>query len=105
MPPPTTNAVVTTSVALPIVPAFRTPEPSPTPASLRFAVIGDYGEGNQAEQDVADLVKSWNPELVITVGDNNYPSGSAETIDDRVGRFYSGFIYPYTGAFGPGATA
>jgi tartrate-resistant acid phosphatase type 5 len=79
-----------------------TPEASPTPAPLRFAVIGDFGEGNQAEQDVADLVKSWNPDLVITVGDNNYPSGAAETIDDRIGRFYSEFIYPYTGSFGPG---
>jgi hypothetical protein len=79
-----------------------TPEASPTPAPLRFAVIGDYGEGNQAEQDVADLVKSWNPDLIITVGDNNYPSGAAETIDDRIGRFYSEFIYPYAGSFGPG---
>jgi tartrate-resistant acid phosphatase type 5 len=79
-----------------------TPEASPTPTPLRFAVIGDFGEGNQAEQDVADLVKSWNPDLIITVGDNNYPSGAAETIDDRIGRFYSEFIYPYTGSFGPG---
>jgi len=66
-------------------------------------VIGDFGEGNQAEQDVADLVKSWRPELIITVGDNNYPSGAAETIDDRVGRFYHEFIAPYQGAFGAGA--
>lgn len=80
-----------------------TPQATPTPSPLRFAVIGDYGEGNQAEQDVADLVKSWNPELIITVGDNNYPSGAAETMDDRVGRFYHEFIYPYLGAFGPGA--
>lgn len=83
--------------------ATSTPQPSPTPAALRFAVIGDYGEGNQAEQDVADLVKSWRPEFIITVGDNNYPSGAAETIDDRIGRFYQEFIHPYKGAFGPGA--
>jgi hypothetical protein len=66
-------------------------------------LIGDYGEGNQAEQDVADLVKSWNPELILTVGDNNYPSGAAETIDDRIGRFYSQYISPYNGAYSPGA--
>jgi hypothetical protein len=94
-----TTEVVTTGEAGPT----NTPEPSPTPSPLRFAVIGDYGEGNQAEQDVADLVKSWNPELIITLGDNNYPSGAAETIDDRIGRFYSEFISPYQGAFGPGA--
>ena len=98
-----TNPIVTTSVVSTALVFTSTPEPSPTPAPLRFAVIGDFGEGNQAEQDVADLVKSWNPDLIITVGDNNYPSGAAETIDDRVGRFYSDFIYPYKGAFGPGA--
>jgi tartrate-resistant acid phosphatase type 5 len=98
-----------TEVIAPLAPATAapsptaTPEPSPTAGSLRFAVIGDFGEGNQAEQDVADLVKSWNPELIITVGDNNYPSGAAETIDDRIGRFYHEFIYPYSGAFGAGA--
>jgi hypothetical protein len=93
--------VATTGVAATEV--ATTAAPSPTPAPLRFAVIGDYGEGNQAEQDVADLVKSWQPELIITTGDNNYPSGAAETIDDRIGRFYHEFIYPYNGAFGAGA--
>lgn len=78
--------------------------PSPTPQVVRFAVIGDYGEGNQAELDVANLVKSWQPDFIITVGDNNYPSGAAETIDDRIGKYYQEFIHPYRGAFGPGAT-
>jgi tartrate-resistant acid phosphatase type 5 len=101
---PATNPTSATSVVNTIAPTpAYTPEPSATPVPLRFAVIGDYGEGNQAEQDVADLVKSWNPELVITVGDNNYPSGAAETIDDHIGRFYSEFIHPYKGAFSPGA--
>jgi tartrate-resistant acid phosphatase type 5 len=78
------------------------PPATPAPQPVRFAVIGDYGEGNQAEEDVANLVKSWNPDFIITVGDNNYPDGAAETIDDRVGRFYHQYIFPYTGAFGPG---
>lgn len=82
----------------------NTPEPSPTPLEvIRFAVIGDFGEGNQAELDVANLVKSWQPDFIITVGDNNYPIGSAETIDDRIGKYYQEYIYPYRGAFGPGA--
>ena len=70
---------------------------------LRFAVIGDYGTGGQPEADVADLVKSWNPDLVITTGDNNYPAGSAETIDEYVGQFYHEFIHPYNGQYGEGA--
>src|SRR5512137_148079 len=57
-----------------------TPEPSPTsPPSLRFAVIGDFGDGGQAEADVAGLVHGWSPDIIITVGDNNYPSGAADT--------------------------
>src|SRR5574341_300066 len=51
--------------------SFSLPEPT-----VVFAVIGDYGTGDQVEGAVADLVKSWQPEFIITTGDNNYPSGS-----------------------------
>jgi len=82
------------------------PAPSATPlssGSLRFAVIGDYGRGDQNEEDVATLVKSWNPDFIVTVGDNNYPLGEATTIDDNIGQYYHEFIYPYVGDFGAGA--
>ncbi len=69
----------------------------------RFAVIGDYGSGSQDEADVAVLVKSWNPDLIITTGDNNYPDGAADTIDENIGQFFHEFIFPYTGTYGPGA--
>ena len=71
--------------------------------SVRIAVIGDYGDGSQAAADVAALVKSWRPDLVVTTGDNNYPDGRAETIDQNVGQFYHEFIAPYSGQYGPGA--
>ena len=73
-------------------------------ASVRFAVIGDYGFAGQPELDVANLIKSWTPDFVITLGDNNYPSGSAATIDPNIGQYYHEFIYPYAGAYGTGAT-
>ncbi len=79
-----------------------TPEPTDT-SPLVFAVIGDYGTGGPGEAAVAELVKSWEPELIITVGDNNYPSGEAETIDDHIGQFYHEFIHPYQGEYGAGA--
>src|SRR5688500_6312655 len=66
-------------------------------AAVRFAVIGDYGHVGQPQLDVSNRVKSWNPELVITVGDNNYPDGEASTIDANVGQYYSQFIAPYSG--------
>jgi len=70
---------------------------------IRFAVIGDYGGGGQPEADVANLVHGWQVDFVITTGDNNYPDGAAETIDDHIGRFYHDFIAPYVGKFGEGA--
>jgi hypothetical protein len=81
------------------------PSPTAAPLEVRFAVIGDYGQGNQAEADVANLVKSWGPDIVITTGDNNYPSGSLETIDHHIGQFYHPFISPYLGSYGAGAEA
>jgi len=34
--------------------------------SVRFAVIGDYGLAGKEAADVANLVKSWNPDFIIT---------------------------------------
>jgi hypothetical protein len=82
------------------------PAPAAQAAStlITFAVIGDYGTDSTAERDVAALVKSWNPDFIITTGDNNYPDGAAATIDQNIGKHYHDFIYPYTGSYGSGAT-
>jgi len=72
--------------------------------NLTFGVIGDFGMGNQAETDVADMVKSWSPDFIITVGDNNYPDGASSTIDRNIGYDYHQFIKPYTGAYGAGSS-
>ena len=77
---------------------------------LRFAVIGDYGSASRnaanfaAERNVAQRVAAWNPAFVITLGDNNYETGSASTIDFNIGQFYHSFIFPYRGQFCCGAT-
>lgn len=60
--------------------------------TTRFAVIGDYGNDGDAEADVAKEVKAWRPDFVITVGDNNYPVGSAETIIANIDKHYGEFI-------------
>ncbi len=78
--------------------------PAPATAPIRFAVIGDYGIAGQPEADVAALVKSWNPDFIITVGDNNYSTGSTATIDENIGQYYHSYIYPYLGSYGAGAT-
>jgi tartrate-resistant acid phosphatase type 5 len=85
------------------LPTFA-PTQTPTPTlTVRFAVIGDYGLAGQPAEDVASLVNSWQPDLVLTTGDNNYPSGSAETIDENIGQYYHEYIYPYKGSYGEGA--
>src|SRR5437773_12431375 len=71
----------------------------------RLAVIGDYSADTQVApvRDVSNLVKSWNPDGVLTVGDNNYQNGGADTIDANIGQWYHQFIYPYTGSYGAGS--
>lgn len=74
--------------------------------SITFAIIGDYGFSDLGpyEGDVAALVKNWNPDFIITTGDNNYDFGGEDTIDKNIGQYYHKFISPYFGAYGPGAT-
>ncbi len=69
-----------------------TPSPPPQPTTVRFAVIGDYGKAGPAEEAVAQLVKSWNPDFIVTVGDNNYPNGSKLTFKENVLDYYGDFI-------------
>lgn len=65
----------------------------------RFAVIGDFGQAGPGEASVAALVRSWQPEFVITTGDNNYPNGAAVTFEANIAQYFAPFI-----AFGPGYT-
>ncbi len=77
--------------------------PAPLSVTVRFAVIGDYGQAGPAAEAVARLVRSWAPDFIVTTGDNNYPRGEAQTIDENIGRYYHMFIAPYRGRYGPGA--
>jgi len=70
----------------------------------RFVIIGDYGASGPEEAKVANLARSLSPDFIVTTGDNNYPLGAAETIDENVGRYFHDFIAPYHGAFGSGAS-
>lgn len=81
-------------------PELRVARPGP---SVRMAVIGDYGQAGPDEEAVAELVVGWSPDLVITLGDNNYDHGQASTMDENVGQYYHAFIHPYLGKHGQGA--
>jgi tartrate-resistant acid phosphatase type 5 len=62
---------------------------TPAPGVLRFAVIGDFGSGSAHEAAVANLVKSWNPDFVVAVGDDRY---GARDYDAAVGQFYCDYL-------------
>src|SRR4051812_3624549 len=72
-----------------------------TPAT--FAVVADFGQANQPTADVAALVHSWAPDIIVTLGDNNYPVGSAATIDANIGQYYHDYIGNYHGSYGAGS--
>lgn len=77
--------------------------PNNAQSNTRFAVIGDFGLAGTAEEDVANLINSWNVDFIITLGDNNYPDGKASTIDENIGQYYHQYIYPYVGSYGEGS--
>jgi hypothetical protein len=81
----------------------ETPTPTPQPVQARFAVIGDYGWAGQEEEDVANLVKSWSPDFIVTTGDNNYPTGAASTIDENIGQYYHAYMQHTGSEYGPPA--
>lgn len=70
--------------------------------SQKLAVIGDFRGGNINAYNVSLLVKSWNPDFIVTSGDNFRPAEG--TIDFQIGQFYNEFIAPYYGSYGTGDT-
>lgn len=62
----------------------------------RFAVVGDYGVDNANELAVANMMKSWRPQFIVTTGDNSY---NERPIDDNVGKYFADFIGNYIGIY------
>lgn len=84
----------------------RTTEKRTDINSLRIAAFGDYGTGGNCELAVANLVKSFDPDLIITTGDNSYISSRKlrpGPIDDNIGKFYNNYIGDYNGSYGKGS--
>ncbi|MDO9188048.1 MAG: metallophosphoesterase [Bacteroidia bacterium] len=87
------------------IPGSRlSPYTASSSTSATFAMIGDYGSNSSNEAAVANLVKSWNPQFIVTPGDNNVPNGAWSTIDANIGKYYHSYIKPYTGNYGSGAS-
>jgi tartrate-resistant acid phosphatase type 5 len=79
--------------------ALTTSAPSPSGPTTTFAIIGDYGIGEDAESTVASLVASWHPTYILTTGDDYYsPAGGSGTgrYDNSTGAFYGPWIKDFT---------
>ncbi len=79
---------------------FESPEPPGMEINMAagnfiFAVIGDYGYAGENEASVAAMVKGWDPDFVLTTGDNNYPGGDLESIKANISDYYGDYIYNF----------
>ncbi|MEO5759986.1 MAG: metallophosphoesterase, partial [Mesorhizobium sp.] len=76
--------------------------PTTAPQTLyRFAIFGDYGDTDlSGEKAVSAMVHAWNPDFILTVGDNVY---APQTLDAAVGQQYHDYIGNYQGAYGSGS--
>ena len=81
-------------------------EPSSSPNSV-FAIVGDYGDDNDNSRAVSELIKGWNPDFIVTVGDNDYSDGASrgtfDALELAVGQYYHEFIGNYQGSLGAGS--
>jgi tartrate-resistant acid phosphatase type 5 len=68
-----------------------------TTTTVRFAIITDYGTDNGNELKVANMVKGWNPDFIITLGDNNALGSGGWS--RAIGKYYG--TYVSTGRFYP----
>lgn len=63
--------------------------------SVRFAAIGDYGTADANAAAVAELVAGWDPDFVVTMGDNRY--STAGNYDQSTGQFYCAYLTGVSG--------
>ena len=86
----------------------------PAGALVVSAAIGDFGDTVDLSDDdtetlrVAELIKGWNPDFIVTVGDNDYSDaefeGTFRGLELGVGQYFHEFIGNYQGSEGAGAS-
>lgn len=74
----------------------------PLAEGIRLAVIGDFGQHGRPELQVSNMIKGWNVDTIVTVGDNSYPRGEEEELQKNIFQYYDwmisrGLFYPALG--------
>ena len=67
--------------------------------TLIFTALGDRGATDDATAAVASMINVWNPDLIITMGDNYHASGGgvgSEKYDLSTGQYYCSFLKDVT---------
>ena len=70
-----------------------------TAEAVRIAAIADHGDGCPNTPRVADLVRSWGPDVIITAGDNCYaPGDHLSNVDPYYGDYVAAdLLFPAIG--------
>jgi hypothetical protein len=64
-------------------------------STLTFAAFGDYGVNNEDEAAVATMVNTWNPDIILALGDAYYLDAGgtgSEKYDLSTGQYYCNFL-------------
>jgi hypothetical protein len=83
------------SAAAFVVVSDRRSDSAAAAGSPTVAIVGDFGVDDQNETAVASMVRGWNPDAVVTVGDNYYATSGGtgtEKYDIAVGKYYCMFL-------------
>ena len=73
--------------------AFSANTVGDTCSIITFAIIGDYGSNDSNEFRVAQMVKNWDPDFIVSAGDNSYDDDSGDKLRTNVGKYYGDYIY------------
>ncbi|MBY0311849.1 MAG: metallophosphoesterase [Phycisphaerales bacterium] len=84
---------VNTCIGFSIAGASCSPVLCRQPGATRFCAFGDYGVDNANQLSVANRMKSFNPEFLVTTGDNTYNTSTAvSNYDNTQAKYYGEFI-------------
>lgn len=87
------SAPSATSTSLPLRPASRPLAQASTPGQkTTVAVISDFGQCDDGEQQVADMVRSWDPALIFSAGDNSQGVEGCVPFIESVGAYYGDYV-------------
>lgn len=61
---------------------------------VRFVIIGDFGSGSAKEVAVKNMVLKWQPDVILTVGDNAYSDHNTKqnAFEKDVVKYYGAYI-------------